>query len=261
MVRGEIFRLPSPRGARGREQQGARYAIIVQADEFATLSTALAPQPRQAPVPPRSGPRSSWTARKRGSSSSRPPSWIHSGLGVPPAASMPTSFEPWTMPFPWSWASDYQPIQVMKLEDQNEAVIRRFYGELWNRCGLRLQTRSCQVGCTSEDRSGPLARVAAISSATWRTFGRPFQTGTTRSTKSSPLTISRDAHDLEWHSPRCLGDIEPTDAYVEYVGAAFFRLREGLTRRHGWSAILRSSGEHLASSHRDAPTKASRRYL
>ncbi len=41
MVRGEIFRLPPPRGARGREQRGARYAVVVQADEFLTLSTVL----------------------------------------------------------------------------------------------------------------------------------------------------------------------------------------------------------------------------
>jgi mRNA interferase MazF len=41
VVRGEIFRLPSPRGARGREQKGARYAVVVQADEFMALSTAL----------------------------------------------------------------------------------------------------------------------------------------------------------------------------------------------------------------------------
>jgi mRNA interferase MazF len=41
MVRGEVFRLPSPRGARGREQRGARYAIVVQADEFMALSTTL----------------------------------------------------------------------------------------------------------------------------------------------------------------------------------------------------------------------------
>ncbi|HKG38987.1 MAG TPA: type II toxin-antitoxin system PemK/MazF family toxin [Conexibacter sp.] len=41
MVRGEIFRLPSPRGARGREQRGARYAVVVQADEFLGLSTVL----------------------------------------------------------------------------------------------------------------------------------------------------------------------------------------------------------------------------
>jgi mRNA interferase MazF len=41
VVRGEVFRLPSPRAARGREQRGARYAVVVQADEFLTLSTVL----------------------------------------------------------------------------------------------------------------------------------------------------------------------------------------------------------------------------
>jgi mRNA interferase MazF len=41
MVRGEIFRLPAPRGARVREQRGARFAVIVQADEFLDLSTVL----------------------------------------------------------------------------------------------------------------------------------------------------------------------------------------------------------------------------
>lgn len=41
MVRGEVFRLPAPRGARGREQRGARFAVVVQADEFVGLSTVL----------------------------------------------------------------------------------------------------------------------------------------------------------------------------------------------------------------------------
>ena len=41
MVRGEVFRLPSRRGTRGHEQRGARYALIVQADEFLDLSTTL----------------------------------------------------------------------------------------------------------------------------------------------------------------------------------------------------------------------------
>ena len=41
MVRGEIFRLPPPRGARGHEQHGGRYAVVVQADEFLQLSTTL----------------------------------------------------------------------------------------------------------------------------------------------------------------------------------------------------------------------------
>jgi mRNA interferase MazF len=41
MVRGELLRLPAPRGARGHEQRGARYAVVVQADEFLDLSTTL----------------------------------------------------------------------------------------------------------------------------------------------------------------------------------------------------------------------------
>jgi mRNA interferase MazF len=41
VVRGEVFRLPAPRDTRGREQRGARYAVVVQADEFLELSTVL----------------------------------------------------------------------------------------------------------------------------------------------------------------------------------------------------------------------------
>lgn len=41
MVRGEVFRLPGARTARGREQRGARYAVVVQADEFLHLSTTI----------------------------------------------------------------------------------------------------------------------------------------------------------------------------------------------------------------------------
>jgi mRNA interferase MazF len=41
MVRGEVFRLPARRAQRGREQRGARYAVVVQADEVLDLSTTL----------------------------------------------------------------------------------------------------------------------------------------------------------------------------------------------------------------------------
>jgi mRNA interferase MazF len=41
MVRGEVFRLPAPRDARGHEQRGARFAVILQADELLGLSTVL----------------------------------------------------------------------------------------------------------------------------------------------------------------------------------------------------------------------------
>jgi mRNA interferase MazF len=41
VIRGEVFKLPAPRGARGHEQRGARYAVVVQADELSSLSTTL----------------------------------------------------------------------------------------------------------------------------------------------------------------------------------------------------------------------------
>ena len=41
MVRGEVFRLPAARATRGREQRGAQYAVVVQADEFLHLSTTI----------------------------------------------------------------------------------------------------------------------------------------------------------------------------------------------------------------------------
>lgn len=41
MIRGEVFRLPAPRSARGHEQRGARYAVVVQSDELLELNTTL----------------------------------------------------------------------------------------------------------------------------------------------------------------------------------------------------------------------------
>jgi mRNA interferase MazF len=37
--RGDIYALPAPRNARGREQQGSRFGVVVQADSLLTLST------------------------------------------------------------------------------------------------------------------------------------------------------------------------------------------------------------------------------
>jgi mRNA interferase MazF len=53
MVRGEVYRLRLPRETRGSEQRGARYGVIVQADELLALSTVLV-SPTSTSVPPRS---------------------------------------------------------------------------------------------------------------------------------------------------------------------------------------------------------------
>jgi mRNA interferase MazF len=48
VTRGDVYRVRLP-ASRGREQRGARYAVIVQADEFLGLSTAVvAPTSRSA---------------------------------------------------------------------------------------------------------------------------------------------------------------------------------------------------------------------
>jgi mRNA interferase MazF len=51
VVRGEVFRLPGARAARGREQRGERYAVVVQADEFLHLSTTIVAPTSTAALP------------------------------------------------------------------------------------------------------------------------------------------------------------------------------------------------------------------
>lgn len=52
MVRGEVFRLRMPRGARSSEQRGTRFGVVVQADDLLALSTVLV-APTSASAPPR----------------------------------------------------------------------------------------------------------------------------------------------------------------------------------------------------------------
>lgn len=40
-MRGDIYRLRIPRDTKGHEQQGVRYGVVVQSDEFDLLSTCL----------------------------------------------------------------------------------------------------------------------------------------------------------------------------------------------------------------------------
>jgi mRNA interferase MazF len=52
-VRGEVFRLRFARSTRGGEQRGARYAVVVQADELLALTTVLV-SPTSTSAPQRS---------------------------------------------------------------------------------------------------------------------------------------------------------------------------------------------------------------
>jgi mRNA interferase MazF len=42
-VRGEVFRLHAPRGSRGHEQSGSRYAVVVQSDQLPLSTWMVAP--------------------------------------------------------------------------------------------------------------------------------------------------------------------------------------------------------------------------
>lgn len=42
-MRGEIYRLNAPRGSRGHEQAGSRYAVVVQSDDLPLSTWLVAP--------------------------------------------------------------------------------------------------------------------------------------------------------------------------------------------------------------------------
>ncbi len=49
-MRGEIFRLRAPRGSRGHEQSGSRYAVVIQSDEVPLSTLLVAPMSTAARV-------------------------------------------------------------------------------------------------------------------------------------------------------------------------------------------------------------------
>ncbi|HHV20551.1 MAG TPA: type II toxin-antitoxin system PemK/MazF family toxin [Propionibacterium sp.] len=42
-MRGDVFELPSPRGAKGHEQRGNRFAVVVQSDDLPLSTLLVAP--------------------------------------------------------------------------------------------------------------------------------------------------------------------------------------------------------------------------
>jgi mRNA interferase MazF len=47
-VRGDVYRLRAPRDARGSEQQGTRFAVVVQSDDLMLSTLLVAPTSRSA---------------------------------------------------------------------------------------------------------------------------------------------------------------------------------------------------------------------
>lgn len=47
-MRGDVHELPAPRGARGHEQRGRRFAVILQSDDLPLSTVLVAPTSRSA---------------------------------------------------------------------------------------------------------------------------------------------------------------------------------------------------------------------
>ena len=48
-MRGDVYRLHAPRGARGSEQRGSRCAVVLQSDDLLLSTILVAPTSRSAP--------------------------------------------------------------------------------------------------------------------------------------------------------------------------------------------------------------------
>ena len=48
-MRGDVYRLHAPRGARGSEHRGSRYAVVLQSDDLLLSTILVAPTSRSAP--------------------------------------------------------------------------------------------------------------------------------------------------------------------------------------------------------------------
>ncbi len=114
-------------------------------------------------------------------------------------------------------------------EQDNETVIRRFYDELWNEWRLDLTDEIVSatirfrgsLGTTLTGRDEFKGYVETVRGAfpNWHNqVDEIISTGDRVVTRMTWTGTHRGK----------LGDVEPTGASVEYVGAAFFRLADGL---------------------------------
>jgi steroid delta-isomerase-like uncharacterized protein len=111
----------------------------------------------------------------------------------------------------------------------NEAVIRRFYEEIWNAWSLDVATEIVasdvrfrgSLGSSLIGRGAFLAYVERVRSAFPDWHNRIDEIIASDDRVATRMTWSGT------HRGR-LGGIDPTGAHVEYGGAAFFRLTEGV---------------------------------
>lgn len=113
--------------------------------------------------------------------------------------------------------------------EENKAVVRRFYNELWNAWGLelvdelvahRMRFRG-SLGSVLEGRAEFRRYVESI-----RVAFPDWHNRIDELLGTGDRVVAR----LTWSGTHrgSLGDLEPTGARVEYVGAAFFHLSRGV---------------------------------
>jgi steroid delta-isomerase-like uncharacterized protein len=113
--------------------------------------------------------------------------------------------------------------------DANEAVVRRFYEELWNEWRLDVAAEILaadvrfrgSLGSTTVGRDELLGYVETVRRAFPDWHNRIDET-----LAAGDRVVTR----MTWTGTHrgALGEVEPTGARVEYCGAAFFQLAEGV---------------------------------
>lgn len=113
--------------------------------------------------------------------------------------------------------------------DVNQAVVRRFYDELWNEWRLEVAEQIVSpalrfrgsLGTTCSDRDEFKQYVETVRAAFPDWHNRIDEM-----IASEDRVVTR----MTWTGTHrgALGDVEPTGARVEYPGAAFFRLAGGV---------------------------------
>ncbi|HXS34012.1 MAG TPA: ester cyclase [Solirubrobacterales bacterium] len=133
-------------------------------------------------------------------------------------------------------------------ENENKALVQRFYNELWNRWQLDLADEivsedlrfrgSLGTECEGRDEFKLYAGTVRVAFPDWdNRIDEILALGDRVVTRMMWSGTHRGA----------LGDIKPTDQRIEYAGAAFFRLNGGLIEQ-AWvvgdtQKLWRSLGE------------------
>lgn len=110
--------------------------------------------------------------------------------------------------------------------DANEAVVRRFYEELWNEWNLDVATEIVAIDVRFRGSLGGFTHVGREEFKRYVATVRAAFPDWHNRIDEILASGDRVATRMTWSGTHSgpLGEIEPTGAHVEYCGAAFFRL-------------------------------------